>query len=151
MAKPNTTNRILCMQVVKLNPLAQETTLNSLEITSKYFDFNVIYEGLENNAQRDIKQKSRTRNSNQRASVYTEYRVRNSAIFDHWILVKLKKTTIFQLSSYRIQSFCPTAFFLSIQPVFLCACIRTGFIRFSSFFANLDCECLLYVYSARWR
>lgn len=35
------------------------------------------------------------------------YRVRNSAIFDHWILVKLKKTTIFQLSPYRIRSLCP--------------------------------------------
>lgn len=69
----------------------------------------------------------------------------HSAVLDHWILVKLKKTTIFQLSSYRIRSFFWSTLFLT-------PCLRARRTLFISSFILIrfgifhifSTECLLY-------
>lgn len=66
-----------------------------------YCDIDVIYEGFATTTATTIKPKTFCTVHD---SVSLLVAFENSAVSDHWILVKLKKTTIFQLSSYRIYS-----------------------------------------------
>lgn len=128
-----------------------------------YSDIDVIYEGFATTTATAPTIKPKTFRTESAHSMHETIRwcallvvFENSAVLDHWILVKLKKTTIFQLSSYRaFDRFLVNAAFHPV--LFLCACMPFSLSSFTSIrfgiFHLFGTECLLcdiYLAQSRW-
>lgn len=103
----------------KIKSGSQRTSFRfAFKLPLDIFDLDVIYEQSQRDGRKKPTTMERQRDEEKRGMgeflVYITSRVRNSAIFDHWILVKLRKTTISQLSSYRIRSLARTSIFDSL-------------------------------------